>query len=94
MIDLGTTNLLLGILAVCSIIEVLALIGAGIGGFIAYRRVMQIVDGLEQRQVAPAMARESADRVDARRQDRDRGVFERRDGASAAGAGAGTAVVE
>ncbi len=57
MIDLGTTNLLLGILAICGIIEVLALIGAGIGGFIAYRRVMQIVDGLEQRQVAPAMAR-------------------------------------
>ncbi len=57
MIDLGTTNLLLGILAVCSLIEVLALIGAGIGGFIAYRRVMQLADGLEQRQVAPAMAR-------------------------------------
>jgi hypothetical protein len=55
--DLGTTNLLLGILAVCSAIEVLALIGAGIGGFIAYRRVMQLVNGLEQRQVAPAMAR-------------------------------------
>ena len=55
--DLGTTNLLLGILAACSIIEVLALIGAGIGAFIAYRRVMLLVNGLEQRQVAPTMAR-------------------------------------
>jgi hypothetical protein len=57
MADLGTTNLLLGILAVCSVIEVLCLIGAGIGGFILYRRVMELVNGIEQRQVAPAMAR-------------------------------------
>jgi len=55
--DLGTTNLLLGILAVCSIIEVLALIGAGIAGFMAYRRVTRLVNELERRQVAPAMAR-------------------------------------
>jgi hypothetical protein len=55
--DLGTTNLLLGIMAVVSVIEVLCLIGAGIGGFIVYRRVMQLVNELEQRQVAPAMAR-------------------------------------
>lgn len=55
--DLGTTNLLLGILAACSIIEVLALVGAGIGGFILYRRVTQLINELGQRQVAPAMAR-------------------------------------
>lgn len=57
MVDLGTTNLLLGIMAVVSVIEVLCLIGAGIGGFIVYRRVMQLVNELERRQVAPAMAR-------------------------------------
>ncbi len=57
MIDLGTTNVLLGIMAVVSIIEALCLIGAGIGGFIVYRRVMQLVNEMEQRQVAPAMAR-------------------------------------
>src|SRR5512147_2919266 len=55
--DLGTTNLLLGIMAAVSVFEAIALIGAGIGGFILYRRVMQIVNELEQRQVAPAMAR-------------------------------------
>ncbi len=55
--ELGTTNLLLGIMAVVSVIEVLCLLGAAIGGFILYRRVMQLVNELEQRQVAPAMAR-------------------------------------
>lgn len=57
MTDLGTTNLLLGIMAAVSVIEVLCLLGAGIGGFILYRRVRQLVNELEQRQVAPAMAR-------------------------------------
>ncbi len=57
MIDLGTTNLLLGIMAVVSIIEVVCLIGGGIVGFVMYRRAMQILSELEQRQVAPAMAR-------------------------------------
>ncbi len=55
--DLGTTNLLLGIMAAVSILEAICLIGAGIGGFIVYRRVMQLVSELEQRQVAPALAR-------------------------------------
>ncbi len=55
--DLGTTNLLLGIMAAVSVLEAICLVGAGIGGFILYRRVMQIVNELEQRQVAPAMAR-------------------------------------
>lgn len=57
MIDLGTTNLLLGIMAAVSIIEVICLLGGGIVGFMVYRRVMQLVNELEQRQLAPAMAR-------------------------------------
>jgi hypothetical protein len=57
MIDLATTNLLLGIMAAVSILEALCLIGGGIAGFIAYRRVMRLVDGLEQRQIMPVMAR-------------------------------------
>lgn len=57
MVNLGTTNLLLGIMAAVSILEAICLIGAGIGGFIVYRRLMQIVQELEQRQVAPAIAR-------------------------------------
>ncbi len=60
MSDLGTTNLLLGILAAVSVLEALLLIGAGVGVFIAYRRVMELLNDLEQRQVAPAMARVNA----------------------------------
>jgi pyrimidine operon attenuation protein/uracil phosphoribosyltransferase len=55
--DLGTTNLLLGIMAAVSVLEALVVIGIGVGGFMVYRRVMTLVEGLEQRQVAPAMAR-------------------------------------
>lgn len=58
--ELGTTNLLLGIMAVVSVLEALALIGMGIAGVIVYRRVMELATGLETRQVAPAMARVNA----------------------------------
>jgi len=56
-VDLSTTNLLLGIMAAVSVLEALVVIGIGVGGFMAYRRVMTLVEGLENRQVAPAMAR-------------------------------------
>jgi hypothetical protein len=52
-IDLGTTNLLLGIMAAVSVLQALLLIGAGIAGFLAYRRVMRLINELEVRQVAP-----------------------------------------
>jgi uncharacterized protein YoxC len=55
--ELGTTNLLLGIMAAVSVIEALVIIGMGVGGFIAYRRVMDLINGLEERQVAPLVAR-------------------------------------
>jgi uncharacterized protein YoxC len=58
--ELGTTNLLLGIMAAVSVLEALLLIGMGIGGFLIYRKVMELVNGLETRQVAPAMARVNA----------------------------------
>ena len=58
--ELETTNLLLGIMAVVSVIEALVIIGMGVAGFMAYRKVMELVDGLETRQVAPAMARVNA----------------------------------
>jgi hypothetical protein len=57
--NLATTNLLLGILAVVSVLEALLLVGAGIAAFVLYRRVMDLVVGLEQR-VAPTMARVNA----------------------------------
>jgi len=58
--ELGTTNLLLGIMAVVSVLEALLIIGMGVAGFMVYRKVMSLVEGLEARQVAPAMARVNA----------------------------------
>jgi hypothetical protein len=58
--NLGTTNLLLGIMAAVSVLEALVLIGMGVAGMIVYRRMMELVNGLEQRHVAPAMVRVNA----------------------------------
>lgn len=58
--ELGTTNLLLGIMAAVSVLEALLIIGMGIAGFVAYKRVTELVAGLETRQVAPAMVRVNA----------------------------------
>src|SRR5450830_1085774 len=58
--ELGTTNVLLGIMAAVSVLEGLVIIGMGVAGFIAYRKVMALVNGIETRQVAPAMARVNA----------------------------------
>jgi len=60
MVNLSTTNLLLGIMAAVSVLEALLVIGVGIAGFVVYRRVMALVEGLEARQVAPAMVRVNA----------------------------------
>jgi hypothetical protein len=51
--DLGTTNMWLAIMAIVSVLEALLLIGIGVGAFLAYRRVMQLVGDLETRQIAP-----------------------------------------
>jgi len=51
--NLDTTNMLLGIMAAVSVLEALLLIGLGVGGFMVYRRVMQLVMDLETRQIAP-----------------------------------------
>jgi len=58
--SLGTTNVLLAIMAAVSVLEALLVIGMGIAGFIAYRRVMDVVNVLEANHVAPAMARVNA----------------------------------
>ena len=65
--ELGTTNLLLGIMAAVSVLEALVIIGMGIAGFMVYRKVAALVDqgmvlanGIEARQVAPAMMRVNA----------------------------------
>jgi hypothetical protein len=65
--ELGTTNLLLGIMAAVSVLEALVIIGIGVAGFMAYKKVMALIDsgmvlaqGIEARQVAPAMSRVNA----------------------------------
>jgi len=58
--ELGTTNLLLGIMAAVSVLEALAIIGLGVAGYMMYSRVMELVNGLEARHIAPAMARVNA----------------------------------
>ena len=65
--ELGTTNLLLGIMAAVSVLEALVIIGIAAAGFMVYRKVMALVDsgmtlaqGIEARQVAPAMMRVNA----------------------------------
>jgi pyrimidine operon attenuation protein/uracil phosphoribosyltransferase len=58
--NLGTTNLLLGIMAAVSVLEALLLVGVGVAGFLIYRRVMALINELEARQIAPAMARVNA----------------------------------
>ena len=59
--DLQTTNVALIVMAVVSVLEALLLLGIGIGGFMVYRRVMQLVTDLESRQVAPL--REKVDAI-------------------------------
>ena len=51
--DLGTTNTWLAIIAIASALQVLMFIGIGVAGFLAYRQVMQLVNDLEARQIAP-----------------------------------------
>jgi hypothetical protein len=58
--NLGTTNVILGIMAAVSVLEALLVIGVGVASYLVYRRVMDLIDGLEARQVAPAMARVNA----------------------------------
>jgi len=61
MADLQTTNMWLAIMAVVSVLEMLIVIGLAVGGFIAYRRVMTVVNDLEMRHVAPL--REKVDAI-------------------------------
>ncbi|HEX6976283.1 MAG TPA: hypothetical protein VF147_17870 [Vicinamibacterales bacterium] len=62
--NLGTTNVLLAIMAAVSVLEALLLIGIGVGGFMVYRRVMQTVTELEARQIAPLREKVDAILVD------------------------------
>ena len=56
-VDLTTTNVLLGILATVSVLEALAVVGLLASGFIVFRRLMKLIDSIDERRVAPAAAK-------------------------------------
>jgi pyrimidine operon attenuation protein/uracil phosphoribosyltransferase len=58
--DLTTTNVLLGVMAAVSLLEALAVIGLLVGGVLFYRRLQEVLSGLEDRQVAPVASRVNA----------------------------------
>jgi len=58
--DLGTTNLLLGIMAAVSVLEALLIVGVAVAGIVVYRKMTALIDGFEHRQLAPAVARVNA----------------------------------
>ncbi len=41
--NLATTNLLLGIMAMVSVLEALLIIGVGVAAFVVYRRVVDLI---------------------------------------------------
>jgi hypothetical protein len=51
--DLTTTNWLLGVIAVASAVQMLAIIGAAIAGLRMYRQVNATLEDLEARHIAP-----------------------------------------
>jgi predicted P-loop ATPase/GTPase len=53
VVDLETTNWLLGVLAVASAVQTLILIGVGIAGYRLYRQLSQTAAELEVRHIAP-----------------------------------------
>jgi hypothetical protein len=65
--SLATTNVMLAVMAAVSALEGILILGACIACFIVYRRAMalylqtmDLISGIESRQVAPAMARVNA----------------------------------
>ncbi len=58
--DLTTTNALLAILATVSVLEALALVGVLIWAFVLYKRLIQAIDRIEERQIAPVASRVAA----------------------------------
>ncbi len=59
--DLQSLSIPLWIMAVVSVLQALLLIGIGVAGYLAYSRVMTLVNDLETRQIAPL--REKADAI-------------------------------
>ena len=62
--DLQSVSVPLWIIAVVSLFQALVLIGAGVAGYLAYSRVMTLVNDLEARQIAPLREKVDAILVD------------------------------
>jgi len=60
MANLATTNVLLGIMAAVSLLQGLVIVGVGVAAWKVYRRVGDLMAGIERRHVEPAMARVNA----------------------------------
>jgi hypothetical protein len=58
--DLGTTNVILMVMAAASVLEALIIIGLAVFGYRAYSRSMQVLEGLEERHLVPLAARANA----------------------------------
>ncbi len=58
--SLGTTNLMLAIMTAVSVLEGLVLLGVAIAALMVYRRVRMLLNVVEERHVAPAMAQVGA----------------------------------
>jgi hypothetical protein len=58
--NLGTTNLLLGIMAAVAVLEALVIVGIGIAAFVIYRRATELMATLEARHIGPVMIRVNA----------------------------------
>ena len=54
---IATTNVLLGIMAAVSVLEALAVVALFVGGFLLYRRMIGVISRIEERHVAPSVAR-------------------------------------
>src|SRR6187431_693685 len=61
MADLQSLSIPLWIMAVVSVLQALVLVGIGVAGYLAYSRVMTLVNDLEARQIAPL--REQVDAI-------------------------------
>jgi hypothetical protein len=62
--DLHSLSIPLWIMAAVSVLQALVLIGIGVAGYLAYSRVMTLVNDLEARQIAPLREKVDAILVD------------------------------
>jgi hypothetical protein len=60
MVDLTTTNWILGVIAFVSVLEAIALIGAGVFGWRAYRELMAQIRVIQTRHAAPLASKAEA----------------------------------